>query len=81
MISNLDLISRRRSRLIAAIDQERVALRSTSASIQQDLVYASLGLMIGKLSANHVWFRGILIATLALVAGNRVIKKYTPRKM
>jgi hypothetical protein len=75
MIFNLEGIERRRSRLIADIDRERINLRGTTSVIRQDLLYASLGLMAGKLSSRHVLLHGIILAIVAIAAIDRLIKK------
>jgi hypothetical protein len=75
MIFNLEGIERRRSRLIADIDRERINLRGTTSVIRQDLLYASLGLMVGKLSSRHVLLRGIMLAIVVIAAIGRLIKK------
>lgn len=78
MIVNLEKIAHRRSRLIADIDRERLNLRDTAAVIRQDMVYASLGLVIGKLTSHHAWVRGIIFAALAAFAvtsSGRLMKK------
>lgn len=79
MIVNLEKIAHRRSRLIADIDRERLNLRDTAAVIRQDMVYASLGLIVGKLSSRHAWVRGIIFAAFAAFAvksSGRLMKKY-----
>jgi NaMN:DMB phosphoribosyltransferase len=75
MIFNLEGIARRRSRLIADIDRERINLRDTTAVIRQDMIYASLGLMVGKLSSRHVWLRGFILAVAAIAASRHLMKK------
>ncbi len=78
MIFNLEGIAYRRARLIADIDRERLNLRDTTAILRQDIAYASLGLVVGKLSSRHAWMRGTIfaaLAALAVTAGGRLIKK------
>jgi hypothetical protein len=77
MISNLERIARRRSRLIADIDREGINMHDTIAVVRQDLAYASLGLMVGKLSSRHVLLRGIILGIVAIAASSRLMKKST----
>lgn len=74
-MSNLEIIARRRSRLIADIDRQRINLLDTTAVIRHDMVYAGLGLIAGKLSSRHAWLRGIILVLVALAAGGRLMKK------
>ena len=75
MISKIAALAQRRACLIADIDRERKNLRGTYAVIRQDLVYAGLGLMAGKLMARHTWLRAVSLVVLAIVAGNRLAVK------
>jgi hypothetical protein len=75
MISKLTALAKRRTRLIAEIDHERESLRSTYAYIRQELVYAGLGLMAGRLLARHTWLRTFSLAALAVFAGGRLAIK------
>jgi hypothetical protein len=75
MISKLAVLAQRRAHLIANIDRERESLRGTYAVIRQDLVYAGLGLMAGKLMARHAWLRTASLVALAIVAGSRLAVK------
>jgi hypothetical protein len=75
MIPKLTALAQRRSQLIADIDRERERLRGTYAVIRQDLVYAGLGLMAGRLIARHAWLRTVSLAALAIVAGSRLTVK------
>lgn len=80
MIFNLNKIAHRRSRLIADIDRERLNLRDTAAVIRQDMVYAGLGLIVGKLSSRHTWVRGVIFAAFTAFAASssgRLMKKST----
>jgi hypothetical protein len=81
MIFNLEGIAHRRSRLIADIDRERINLRDTTAVIRQDMIYASLGLMVGKLSSRHAWLRGVILAVFAIAASSRLMKKSTAERI
>lgn len=78
MIFNLDGIKRRRSQLIADIDLERINLRDTTTAIRQDMVYASLGLIVGKFSSRHAWVRGVVLAALAVITSARLMNKSGP---
>lgn len=75
MIFNLEGIKRRRSQLIADIDLERINLRDTTTAIRQDMVYASLGQIVGKFSSRHAWVRGVVIAALAVITSARLMNK------
>jgi hypothetical protein len=75
MIPKLAALAQRRARLIADIDRERESVRDTYAVIRQDLVYAGLGLMAGRLVARHAWLRTASLVVLAIVAGSRLTVK------
>jgi hypothetical protein len=75
MIPKLAVLAQRRAHLIANIDRERESLRGTYAAIRQDLVYAGLGLMAGRLMARHAWLRTASLVALAIVAGSRLAVK------
>jgi hypothetical protein len=75
MIFRLEGIKRRRSQLIAAIDLERINLRDTTTAIRHDMVYASLGLIVGKFSSRHAWVRGVVLAALAVITSARLMNK------
>ena len=76
----LTAISKRRAALIAEIDRERASLRGTYGAIRQDLVFASFGLMAGKLLARHPWLRTATAVALAVVAGSRLASKSSASK-
>lgn len=65
-------LAQRRAHLIADIERERSTLRSTVAVIRQDLVYASLGFMAGRLLTRHAWLRTITLAVLTMAAGRHL---------
>ncbi len=75
MMSNLQALTLRRVQLIADIQRERSIVRSTMAVMQQDLAYAGLGLMAGRLVTQHTWQRTITLASLAVAAGRRLATK------
>jgi hypothetical protein len=75
MMSRLQALAQRRARLIADIQRERSMVRSCVAMLRQDLVYASLGLMAGRLLTHHAGLRAITLAVLAVVAGSRLTAK------
>jgi hypothetical protein len=75
MIFRLEGIKRRRSQLIAAIDLERINLRDTTTAIRHDMVYTSLGLIVGKFSSRHAWVRGVVLAALAVITSARLMNK------
>jgi hypothetical protein len=75
MMQRLQALAQRRAQLIADIQRERSIVRSTMAVMQQDLVYAGLGLMAGRLLTRHVWLRSITLAVLAVAAGSRLTTK------
>jgi hypothetical protein len=75
MIPKLTVLAQRRAHLIADIDRERESLRGIHADIRQDLIYAGLGLMAGRLMARHAWLRTASLVGLAIVAGSRLAVK------
>jgi hypothetical protein len=75
MMPKLAALAQRRSQLVADIDRERENIRGTYAVIRQDLVYAGLGIMAGRLMAHHAWLRTASLAVLAIVAGSRLAVK------
>jgi hypothetical protein len=81
MIPRLAALVQRRAHLIADIDRERASLRSTYASIRQDLVYAGFGLMAGRLLARHTWLRAAALAVLAILAGSQLSSKSKTMKI
>jgi predicted DNA-binding ribbon-helix-helix protein len=81
MIFKLEGIARRRSQLIADIDRERINLRDMTSAVRQDMAYATLGLMVGKLSSRHAWIRGIILAAFAIAASSRLMKKFTAERI
>jgi hypothetical protein len=75
MMPRLQALAVRRALLIANIQRERSMVRSTVAVVRQDLVYASLGLMAGRLLTHHAGLRAITLAVLAVLAGSRLVAK------
>jgi hypothetical protein len=81
MIPRLAALIQRRARLIADINRERTSLRGTYGVIQQDLVYAGLGLMAGRLLTRYPWLRTTTLAALAIFAGSRLVTKSKDEKI
>jgi hypothetical protein len=81
MIPRLAAVVQRRAHLIADIERERASLRSSYASIRQDLVYAGLGLMAGRLLARHTWLRAATLVVLAVLAGSQLTGKSKTMKI
>jgi hypothetical protein len=75
MMSKLAALAQRRARVIADIQRERSFLRNTIAVVRKDLVYASLGLMAGRLLTRNTWLRTITLAVLAVAAGKGLSTK------
>jgi hypothetical protein len=75
MMTRLAALAERRACVIADIQRERNILRSTVAVIRQDMVYAGLGLLAGRLLTHHAWLHTITLAVLAIAAGKGLTKK------
>jgi hypothetical protein len=75
MMPRLQTLAQRRTQLIADIGRERSILRSAVTVIRQDMVYAGLGLMAGRLLTRHAWLRTFTLAVLAIAAGHRLASK------
>jgi hypothetical protein len=80
MMPNLQALTQRRAQLITDIQRERGMVRSTLAVIRQDLVYAVLGLMAGRLLTHHAGLRTVTLAVLAVAAASssRLTRKSKP---
>lgn len=75
LTSRLKVLALRRAHLVEEIGRERSVFHTDYAAIRQDLVYAGLGLMVGKLLARHTWLRTITLSALAIIAGSRLTPK------
>jgi hypothetical protein len=75
LTSRLKTLSQRRAHLVAEIGRERGVFHTDYAAIRQDLAFAGLGLMVGKLLTRHTWWRAISLAVLAIIAGRRLTPK------
>jgi hypothetical protein len=72
MMSQIQRISQRRVQLIADIDSERINMRNSLAFAQQDLIYASLGFIAGRLLVRHKWLRAIILTAVAISANTQM---------
>jgi hypothetical protein len=69
--ARLRAIARRRRALLAEIRRQRAAQRVTIAALRQELAFAGLGLIAGRLLARRPWLRALALGALAAVATRR----------
>lgn len=72
MKARLGAIARRRAALAVEIGQQRAAQRAIMAALRQEIAFAGLGLIAGRLLVRRPWLRALALGALAAVAARRV---------
>jgi hypothetical protein len=67
----LRAIAKRRAILGAEIEQQRSGLRESLGVLSQELAFAGLGLVIGRVLIRRPWLRALALGSLAAVAARR----------
>jgi hypothetical protein len=72
----LRAIARRRGALAAEIRRQRAAQSIIMGALRQDLAFAGLGLIAGRLLVRRPWLRALVLGGLAAVAAKRVAARF-----
>lgn len=72
MKARLRAIARRRAALAVEIGQQRAARRLMMEALREDLAFAGLGLIAGRMLVRRPWLRALALGALAAVAARRV---------
>ena len=70
--SRLHAIAQRRAILSAEIEQQRFGLRESAGVLRQELAFAGLGLVVGRMLVRRPWLRALALGGLAAFAARRL---------
>ena len=70
--SRLRAIAQRRAFLSAEIEQQRFELRQSAGVLTQELAFAGLGLVVGRILVRRPWLRALALGGLAAFASRKM---------
>jgi hypothetical protein len=70
--ARLNAIALRRAALALEIHVQRTAQRETLAVLRNDIAFARLGLVVGRVLVRRPWLRALALGALAAVAAGRL---------
>jgi hypothetical protein len=70
--ARLHAIALQRAVLAGEIEQQRTALRETLGVLRNDIAFAGLGLVVGRVLVRRPWLRALALGALAAVAAKRL---------
>jgi hypothetical protein len=68
----LHAIAQRRAILSSEIQQQRSGLRESLGVLSQELAFAGLGLVVGRILIRRPWLRALALGGLAALAARRL---------
>lgn len=71
MKARLHAIALRRAALAVEIQRQRTARRMMMGALRQDIAFAGLGLVAGRLLVRRPWLRALALGALAALAARR----------
>ena len=75
MKARLRAIAHRRLTLGVEVQQQRAAMRDSLANLRNDLAFAGLGLLAGRLLVRRPWLRALVLAGLSVAAARRITRQ------
>ena len=75
MKARLRAIAHRRLTLGVEVQQQRAAMRDSLAILRNDLAFAGLGLLAGRLLVRRPWLRALVLAGLSVAAARRITRQ------
>lgn len=74
MRARLGAIARRRAALAHEIRQQRIAQHIIVSQLRQEVAFAAVGLVVGRLLVRRPWLRRLALGALGAFAARRIVR-------